>query len=323
MRLHRMISILLLLEEKGKVKAGDLAEKLETSVRTIYRDIDALCEAGIPIKTETGPKGGIQFMDGYKVNIKDLNKEDIINLYLSSMGVKPDQTSEGGMKVTTALLKLQKVLSPELNGDLDTLKRRFYVDDMPWWGKKQKMDYADMFMQAIWQSYKLRITYEKPGGEVTERNIRPYGIVVNQMDWYMIAYCEKSHDLRTFKCERIKRCVCLFEKFTLPHNFSAKEYWESSKKLFKETCMENDKYPVILKVDKKHLDLLKEFPVYEIKEVDHAYEVTLNLYHYERAKREILKMTGYAEVIRPEKLRNDLIEELKQIIKKYNINNYH
>lgn len=317
MRLHRMISILLLIENKGKVKAKDLAEKLETSVRTIYRDIDALCEAGIPLKADTGPNGGIQFMDGYKVKINDLSGEDIINLYLSSMGIKPGKKSEGGMKVTTALLKLQKTLSPELNDDLDTIKRRFHVDDIPWWGKENKLDYVDILMQAIWQSYKLRIVYKKTTGEETQRDIRPDGIVVNQMDWYMIAYCEKSNDLRTFKCERIIRCECLFERFILPKDFSAKEYWERSKKLFKDTCMESEKYPVVLKIDKKNFDLLKDFSIYKVKESDDYCEVTINMYQYECTRRDILKIMGYVEVLKPKELRSYLIEELNQVIRRY------
>lgn len=91
MRVHRMISILLLVEAKGRIKAKELAEELETSVRTIYRDVDALCEAGIPLTTDTGPNGGIHFLEGYTVGIKNLNGEDIINLYLNGMGVKADK----------------------------------------------------------------------------------------------------------------------------------------------------------------------------------------------------------------------------------------
>lgn len=83
MRLDRMILVLLLIRSKGKVKAKELALDLETSVRT-----DALCEAGIPLIADNEPNGGIYFMEGYDVGIKNLQGEDIINLYLNGMGIK-------------------------------------------------------------------------------------------------------------------------------------------------------------------------------------------------------------------------------------------
>jgi predicted DNA-binding transcriptional regulator YafY len=319
MRVHRMISILLLIEAKGKVKAKELAEKLETSVRTIYRDVDALCEAGIPLTAGVGPNGGIQFIDGYTVGIKDLNGEDIISLYLNSMGIKSGKQSDMAMKVTNALLKLQKSLSYELSEDLNVIRRRFYVDDIPWWGEEPKLGNVDILIQAVWQSYKLKITYKKHMGEATQRDIRPYGIVVNEMNWYMIAYCEKSNDIRIFKCERIMECQCIFEKFTLPVKFSAEEYWKKSKQLFKSECLQREKYPVVIKINKQRLDILKSFQVYKIEEANNYIEATINMYKYESAKEDILKIIGYTEVISPAELRKYVEEELRNIIRRYNL----
>lgn len=320
MRVHRMISILLLIEAKGKVKAKELAEELETSVRTIYRDVDALCEAGIPLTTDVGPNGGIHFIEGYTVGIKDLNGEDIINLYLNSMGIKSGNKSDMAIKVNTALLKFQKNLSSELNDELNTIRKRFYVDDIPWWGEEFKLHNVDILMQAIWQSYKLKITYKKPTGEITQRDIRPYGIVVNEMNWYMIAYCEKSNDIRTFKCERITGCQCVDEKFTLPVNFSVEEYWKKSKQLFKSECFQKEKYLVNIKLDKQRSDVLKGLQVYKIEEANNYLEATINMYKYDFAKEDILKIIGYVEVLSPEELRSYVEEELCNIIRRYNLN---
>ena len=198
MRLHRMISIMLLIENKGKIKAKDLADELETSVRTIYRDIDALCEAGIPLTAETGPNGGIHFIDGYKVGINDINEDDVINLYLSSMGIKADKESDISYKVKNSLLKLQKNATDKLSNNLNTVGRKFYVDDVPWWGEKRKLKYIDEIVDAVWQSKKLKIQYKKVSGELSERIVRPYGVVVNEMEWYIVALCEKSSEMRTF-----------------------------------------------------------------------------------------------------------------------------
>ena len=318
MRVHRMISILLLIEAKGKIKAKELAEELETSVRTIYRDVDALCEAGIPLTTDTGPNGGIHFLEGYTVGMKNLNGEDIINLYLNGMGIKADKQSDMAMKVNSALLKFQKNLSRELNYDLNTVRKRFYVDDIPWWGEKRKLHNIDTIMQAVWQSKKLKITYKKHEGEITKRDIRPYGIVINEMNWYMIAYCEKSNDIRTFKCERITECQCQMEKFIVPENFSVEEFWEKSKKLFIGECSQSEKYPVTIRIDKDRMNILKNFEIYEIEENINYIDATINMFKYEFAKNDILEIIGYVEVLKPAELRNYVEEELSNILRKYN-----
>ncbi|MFD2878558.1 helix-turn-helix transcriptional regulator [Paenibacillus rhizoplanae] len=81
MRLHRLIAILLLLESRGKMKANELSIALETSVRSIYRDIDVLAESGIPLVSTTGPNGGISLMEGYTVNLRRLQGEEVVQLF--------------------------------------------------------------------------------------------------------------------------------------------------------------------------------------------------------------------------------------------------
>lgn len=94
MRLHRLLGIIMLLDSRGTINAGNLAKILETSERTIYRDIDILCEAGFPITSLSGPTGGYSFMDNYKVNSNILGSNDVFNLLLSSMGVSAEKNTE-------------------------------------------------------------------------------------------------------------------------------------------------------------------------------------------------------------------------------------
>ncbi len=317
MRVHRMISILLLIEAKGKIKAKELAEELETSARTIYRDVDALCEAGIPLTTDTGPNGGIHFIDGYTVGIKNLSGEEIINLYINSMGIKADRQSDMAVKVNSALLKLRNNLSSDLKKDLNKAQRRFYTDDVPWWGEKLELYNIDSIMEAVWQSKKLRITYEKHGGEITKRDIRPYGIVISEMNWYLIAYCEKSNEIRTFKCHRITECECQTERFIVPENFYVEEFWKENKKLFINRCSISEKYAVTLRIDKHQASVLKNLEIYEIKEDKNHIEAVVNMFTFEFAKRDIHEIIGYVEVIKPVELRNYAKEELNSILKKY------
>jgi hypothetical protein len=99
MRLHRLIAILLLIESRGSIKTKELADALETSVRTIHRDIDILCESGIPITAATGPNGGIRFIEGYYVNINNLHCDDIISLFLCGIGVVLKSTASRALSL--------------------------------------------------------------------------------------------------------------------------------------------------------------------------------------------------------------------------------
>lgn len=317
MRLHRMISIILLIENRGKVKAKDLADELETSVRTIYRDIDTLCEAGIPLAADTGPNGGIHFVDGYKVGINDINKDDVINLYLSSMGIKADKESDISYKVKNSLLKLQKSVSDEFRDDMNTVGHKFFVDDVPWWGEKHRLKYIDEIVSAVWQSEKLKIKYEKANGEASERIIRPYGIVVNEMDWYLVAFCEKSSNLRTFKCERITQCERISENFIVPLNFDVKEYWKNSKSSFIKSCNEREKYYVTLRINKNEFYTLKDFEVIETKDYDDYVEATINMFTFEMAQDDVMNIINYAEIISPLELRSYIKDRLQKLLEKY------
>ncbi|WP_286909402.1 helix-turn-helix transcriptional regulator [Clostridium sp. UBA1652] len=317
MRLHRMISILLLVEAKGKIKAKELADQLETSVRTIYRDIDALCEAGIPLTTDTGPNGGIHFVEGYTVGIKNFEASELINLYLNGMGIKPDKQSDMAMKVNNALLKMKKGLSAEINKDINNISKRFYVDDTPWWGIFNKINALDVLMEAIWKLKKINISYENKKGGSSKRDIRPYGIVVKQMDWYIIGYCEKSNEIRTFKCDRILECSLLEEEFVLPGSFSLEEYWNESSKEFINSRSEVEKYPVVIKIKKINDDVLKNFEIYKVEEEVEYIKATINLYKYDYAKDYILGLIGYGEVMSPVELRAYAKEELEKRIQNY------
>lgn len=125
MRLHRLIAILLLVESRGRMKAVALAEALETSVRSIYRDIDVLAESGIPLVTTTGPNGGVSLMEGYTVNLRRLHGEEVVQLFLTGMGMPAGSSGETGLLLQNALLKLEASLPAPYQEDIRTAQSRF------------------------------------------------------------------------------------------------------------------------------------------------------------------------------------------------------
>ncbi len=317
MRVHRLISILLLIESKGMIKAQDIASKLEISLRTVYRDIDSLCEAGIPLATKPGPNGGIYLMEGYSGGIDPLKEEDIINLYISSMGIIPDKHSEMALKLNNTLIKLQKNFSPNQISNLNKVKKKFHFDDTLWWGKSHKMNDIDIIIYAVLQSKGLEITYTKLSGTTSTRRVHPYGIVVKRMDWYLVGYCEKNKTIRSFKCDRIMESKVLNEFFEVPDDFIIEEYWHDAENTFKNTCMQKEKYPVVIKLDKSKGDFLTNLEVLENKTDENYIIATINMFSFQFAVDDIMKFIRYAEIIKPIELRTFVESELSRILLAY------
>ncbi len=225
MRLHRLIAILLLLESRKKVKAKDLAYALETSERTVYRDIETLCQSGIPITSDFGPTGGFQLMEGYTSGLTSMNCDDAVKLYLSGIAAGP----ETGASLQTTLNKLQQSLPEQYSKDIQKAISQFYFDPESWFLQRKPIPFLDVLRQAIWQSQKLRITYRRSSlghEETTQRQIRPYGLVVKNMEWYLVAYCETSQGMRVFRCDRLLKAEYLSEHYVFPEDFDLEQFWK-------------------------------------------------------------------------------------------------
>lgn len=317
MRLHRLIAILLLVESRGRMKAGELAEALETSVRSIYRDIDVLAEAGIPLHSMSGPNGGISLMEGYTVNLKQLQGEDVINLYLTGMGIYSGAHTESGLKLKNTLLKLEKTLPASYQMDIKKAQNRFYFDDTPWWTERVAIPCLESVRTAVWRSRKIVIQYRKVSGEISIRKLQPYGLVVKKEEWYLIAYCEKAKQLRTFKCERIANVQLLDEECSIPQDFSLEKHWKQQEGTFKQACSEDEIYPVLFKVDNNEMTTIATYEVMKRKEIGDTCMVTVNMYSFESACRNIWAMIGLYEVVEPLELRHFVKERLDELNKTY------
>lgn len=313
MRLHRLIATILLLESRRKIKAKELADALETSIRTIYRDIDTLCEAGLPIATTTGPNGGIYLMEGYSVDMNHLHNEEVVNLFLSGIGIHPGVQSDSSIKLKNALLKLEDSLPSEYNADIRKARERFYFDETPWWGEYKQVTFLDLLRKALWQSQKLQIHYQKVSGENSNRIVHPYGLVVKRMEWYLIAYCENSDAIKTFKCERMTKVRILDEDFSIPKDFSLTEYWHGSIKKFKEERSQVENYPVKIKLSHSKAYLLDQLDVQESREEEGMVLATVNMYKFEAACREVLDHIGHIEILQPLELQNYAREEVRKL----------
>ncbi len=232
MRLHRLLAVLLLLESRGQLKARELAEALETSERTIHRDLAALCEAGLPIQAAAGPAGGFRLMEGYTSHLPQLRPKDAIGLFLRGIGMDPAEQREAHVDLQRALGGLEARLPPRYRRDVRAARKRFYFDPTPWWEGVPVSDYLDVLRQGVWRSRKVALEYENLARQQSTRVVRPYGLVVKATQWYLIAYCEARRGVRTFSVSRITRAELLEQTFTWPESLSLESYWKTRAQRF-------------------------------------------------------------------------------------------
>lgn len=320
MRLHRLIAILLLMESRGCIKAKELAEALETSKRTIHRDINLLCESGVPITSIPGPFGGYSLIKGYTLNLKSMHCDELITLYLSGTGLHPNEHSEASLNLKNAILKLEKTIPLNYVNDIKKAKERFYFDPNSWWDDKPDLSYLDILRRAVLQSIKLKLTYTNSSmgkQETKTRIIRPYGLVVKNSEWYLVAFCENRNDLRVFKCVRILGVDPLEDTFSIPSDFQLESFWKKWQINFKQILSQVPFFPVDLKLLSISKEELNDMDIIEETTNDNKSVVKVNLYTYNNACKRIIEYGNTVEVLAPEKLKEFVIKNAQELLKIY------
>lgn len=323
MRLHRLLGIIMLLDSRGIMKAKNLAKILETSERTIYRDIDILCEAGIPIQAIAGPNGGYTFMEGYTINANVLGSGDALHLLLSSMGLRPEKNTEMDQQLKNAIIKLENSVSKEHKEEIIKAKERFFVDAEPWWGERVQPKNIDILKNAVLNLQKLKVSYKKYTGETSERTIRPYGVVVKNSQWYMIAFCELKNAIRVFMCSRIDHIEVQDEVFSMEKDFSLEEFWENSKQEFIRQASPRIKhaaYLVKIQCHEEKKQMLQGFYVQSSHKTGEGWIYEVDMLSFYTACNVIFPLSDRLKVIEPLELREYIIQKSNNILKLYEPN---
>lgn len=193
MKIDRLIGILSILLQKDKVTAPELAEMFEVSRRTINRDLDALCIAGIPIMTTQGVNGGIQIMDGYRVDRTILTSTDMQAILA---GLRSLDSVSGTNRYAQLMEKLSAGASTVLPAD------QHILIDLAAWDKASVAERIELIHGAIEGSRKLVFHYSSPTGE-SDRSIEPYFLIFEWSRWYVWGWCESRKDFRLFKLNRM------------------------------------------------------------------------------------------------------------------------
>ena len=319
MRADRLLAILLLLQDRGQLTAGELAAELEVSERTIYRDLDALSVAGVPVYAERGPGGGCALIDSYRTDLTGLTRDEVRALFMLSI---PAPLAELGFDqdLKAAMLKLSAAL-PDLHRPLGAQTRqRIHLDAAPWFPVEQHTPHLRTIQRGVWEDRKLKITYRLAFAAQVEKLVEPFGLVAKSNEWYLVFHLES--DLFVRKVSDILEVELTGDSFTLPPDFHLVEFWT-------EWChhYENSRpqYNVQLRVQRDLLrylhytrdPLLNGVPEYIESEREEWPVVTLTFETFESARTHVLGFGGAAEVLAPESLRQSVQDFAGQTLKAY------
>jgi predicted DNA-binding transcriptional regulator YafY len=226
----RLLSLLMLLQIHRRMTARELAERLEVCERTIYRDLDALSAAGVPVYAQRGSGGGCLLPDGYRTTLTGLNWPEVQALFLAA----PARVlADRGLRAAgeAALLKLLAALPARAQREAEQVRGRIHVDAAGWTRPEEAAPHLPTLLDAVCQGRKARLVYRRAeGAEPFERVLDPLGLVAKGSVWYLVAGVDGS--ARTYRVSRVVEVAVLEAPAVRPEGFDLAAHWSASSERF-------------------------------------------------------------------------------------------
>ncbi len=307
MRASRLVALLLLLQARGGLTAGELADELEVSVRTIHRDVEALGAAGVPVYAERGPHGGIRLVDGYRTRLTGMTSDEAEAVFLSGL---PGPAAELGLGtvVASSRLKVLAALPAEMRGRATRLLERFHLDAAGWFRAGEPVPHLAAIADCVWEGRKLEIDYDR-GDRIVTRTVDPLGLVLKAGTWYLVA----AHDeqLRTYRISRVRGSAAQEEKARRPAGFDLASYWAESIATYEAQQPRIDVVIRFRREDSRRLEDLLDGTTLaaatELEDPDPAWRrLRLTMDWPREVAGRLLAMGAALEVLEPAELRTEL-----------------
>jgi predicted DNA-binding transcriptional regulator YafY len=320
-RAARLVQLLLLLQVHRKLTASQLAERLEVSVRTIYRDMEALSGAGVPVFAEPGPGGGCTLVDGYHTRLTGLTPDEAEALALAGL---PGAAADLGLGtvLAAAQLKVDAALPPELRRRAVRVRERFHLDAPGWFSRDESTPHLATLAHAVWDERRVQISYARGDGPV-ERTIDPLGLVLKGGKWYLVAGVGGDR-ARTYRVSRVESAQLQAESVRRPEGFDLAAYWAASAEEFAQSMLRHE---VIARVRADRLGALR-FAL-EPAAADRAIasaghpdadgwvKVTVPTESFDYAHDDLLRLGAAVEVLAPPELRDRLAATARAMAERY------
>ncbi len=232
-RSSRLLSILLLLQTRRQLTARELADELEVSLRTIYRDVEALAAAGVPVYADHGRAGGYRLVEGYRTRLTGLTEQEAAALFLVGM---PGPAAALGLTAQTnaAELKLLAALAPDQRDRAGRLKNRFHLDMPAWYADAETSPHLSAVADAVLHDRRIKVRYRRwSAPREVDRVLEPHGLVLKSGSWYVVAATETG--MRTYRVSNILELTPTDEQFTRTGGFDLPQFWQDHLQYFDQS----------------------------------------------------------------------------------------
>lgn len=326
-KFYRLIGMMLVLESKKQITAKELSERFEVSVRTIYRDLEILSQAGIPIVTESGPGGGVSLVEGYRFNMNALDQRELSSMIKTfadqELFVQTDDISR------SMLLKVRHALPTEVQVEFDRFMNSMKIDTTTWFGAEvvstENKQLLDTIKQSILEKAKLKFDYKSYQSSSRDRIVHPYGLVKKAKAWYLVGFCEMRLEVRVFNLVRIQNMSREESTFECPNDFDLNLFWEKTICSFQEKTLNKriepqdrglptqPKYPVTLKLEEKSIALLEGFTVLSKEKKGDMIHLTVDLINDHIAIQQLFMNLDQIVLLQPDDLRESILNKIRKI----------
>ncbi|MFJ7746805.1 helix-turn-helix transcriptional regulator [Peribacillus sp. NPDC097295] len=310
----RLLAIVLELQRKEVVRAEDLATLFETSVRTTYRDIQALSEAGVPIIGAPGT--GYSLMDGYFLPPIGFTVPEAVSLLIGTDFIEQRFDDDYRVRAQAARGKIEAILPESIRNETSRVRKamRLLISDKQVRQSKEK-EYLEKIRRAILDVQKISFHYAKrladsEGNRHSVRTVAPYGLVLVQGSWMLVARCDLRQEIRHFRLSRMTELINLEERFELPAHFDLWEY----------TPPDDRHLRVRLRFNHDIADKVKESNYHymeDMEELQDGLHVVLRVHQLDQLLQWVLGWGAGVIVLEPESFRNRIREETKNMLKRY------
>ena len=314
MKADRLLSVLLLLQSKGRVTERELAERLEVSQRTIHRDLEALSVANVPLVALRGSQGGWELAEGWRTQVPGLDSGELRALLMAQPRALGDPRLRAAAE--SALNKLMAALPGSMREEAAAMRERLHVDPAGWWDAGEDVSALPLVQDAVTRERKLTFDYIRADGETSARTVEPLGLVAKGSIWYLVARTVKG--MRTFRLSRMSEVTVLASEFKRPKKFDLAEHWKRSTS---ELAEKRSGYPAVLAVSQR---AAKRLPGWlGAKPVDGAeypdagdgwVTMRMDFEHMEQARFVVLGLGTRVRVLKPLELRKALHDEIAGVL---------
>lgn len=308
MKIDRLISIIMLLLDRGRISAQELAEMFEVSPRTVYRDIDAINMAGIPVRSTPGVGGGFEIMPEYKIDQKGFSTADLSAILT---GLSSLSNVVRGDELAGALAKVKNVIPADRVKDIELKVNQICIDLSPWMGNGNTQPYLEIIKTALQENKLLDFDYIAHHGKKTARTVEPYQLVLKSNHWYLQGYCRERNDFRLFRLSRMSGLEMREETFT-PRQFQKPQ-------LEFADILETMQTRITIRIHKSVMDRVLDYCTYDDLSPDGEehyivrFPFVENDYHYGI----LLSFGAQCECLEPSHVRVEMKRKVQEIAALY------